>query len=149
MTYCTAADVKVYVGTVVSDADLGAMIVNADQTVLNYFTARGTSVDTDTAKQASILLVRSMVAERFYLTGENPTSFSHGDYSQSGAADQFGLAKELRTEAFRLVAEYIAYKRTSPDSQTEVRRSDAVIDDFKLDQAEMPDPFDDYVEVET
>ncbi|MFA7695301.1 MAG: hypothetical protein WCX63_07180, partial [Methanoregula sp.] len=96
MVYCTPANVKVYVGTTVTDADLTEMIADADRDILAYFTAQGISVNTDTAKSASILFTRASVAYRFYLTGENPTSYSSGDYSQSGAADQLSLSKELR-----------------------------------------------------
>jgi hypothetical protein len=136
--YCIAADVKVYVGTTVSDADLTAMIVDADRDILAFFTARGIAVDTNTAKSASILFTRASVAYRFYLTGENPTSYSSGDYSQSGAADQLALSKDLRAEAFRILNEYIRLKTTSLDTKTDVVRSDAIMDDFKLDQADDP-----------
>ena len=140
MSYCTAANVKVYVGTTVSDADLTAMIVDADRDILAYFTARGSAVDTDVAKTASILLTRAAVAQRFYLTGENPTSYSAGDYSQSGAADQLKLSQELKAEAFRVLNEGID-DTTSYDTESNVTRSDAVMDDFKLDQSEPPTYF--------
>jgi hypothetical protein len=139
MAYCTNTDVKVYVGTTVSDADLTAMITDADRDILAYFTAQGITVNTDTAKSASILFTRASVAYRFYLTGEKPTSWSRGDYSQSGAADQLALSKELRTEAFRILNEYMEFKRIgTTDAQTSVTRSDAVMGDFKLDQSDNP-----------
>jgi len=140
MSYCTAANVKVYVGTTVSDADLTAMIVDADRDILAYFTARGGTVDTDVAKTASILFTRAAVAQRFYLTGENPTSYSSGDYSQSGAADQLKLSQELKAEAFRVLNESMS-DATSYDTEENVTRSDAVMDDFKLDQSEPPTYF--------
>ena len=138
MVYCTPANVKVYVGTTVTDADLTEMIADADRDILAYFTAQGISVNTDTAKSASILFTRASVAYRFYLTGENPTSYSSGDYSQSGAADQLSLSKELRAEAFRILKEYVGLKRVSATTQTDVTRSDAVMGDFKLDQSDDP-----------
>jgi len=140
MSYCTAANVKVYVGTTVSDADLTAMIVDADRDILAYFTARGGTVDTDVAKTASILFVRAAVAQRFYLTGENPTSYSAGDYSQSGAADQLKLSQELKAEAFRVLNESVS-DSTSYDTESNVTRSDAVMDEFKLDQSDPPTYF--------
>jgi hypothetical protein len=140
MSYCTAANVKVYVGNTVSDADLTAMIVDADRDILAYFTARGRTVDTDVAKTASILFVRAAVAQRFYLTGENPTSYSAGDYSQSGAADQLKLSQELKAEAFRVLNESMS-DSTSYDTEANVTRSDAVMDDFKLDQSDPPTYF--------
>ena len=99
MAYCTPANVKVYVGTTVTDADLTEMIADADRDILAFFTNLGLAVDTDAAKSASIFLTRAAVAQRFYLTGENPTSYSSGDYSQSGAADQLSLSKELTAKA--------------------------------------------------
>jgi hypothetical protein len=137
MAYCTNTDVKVYVGTTVSDADLTAMIADADRDILAYFTAQGIAVNTDTAKSASILFTRASVAYRFYLTGENPTSYSSGDFSQSGAADQLALSKELRAEAFRILNEYVKLKRVgTTDAQSSVTRSDAIMGDFKLDQSD-------------
>jgi len=109
MTYCVPADVKVYVGTTVSDADLTAMIADADRDITKYFTTNEITVDTDTAKSASILLTRAAVAQRFYLTGENPTSYSSGDYSQSGAADQLALAKDLTKEAMKVLDDYASF----------------------------------------
>ena len=109
MAYCTAADVKVYVGTTVSDADLTAMIADADRDILSFFTKQGVAVDSDTAKTASILLTRAAVAERFYLTGENPTSYSSGDYTQSGAADQLALSKKLSADALKILDEYVGF----------------------------------------
>jgi hypothetical protein len=138
MVYCTPANVKVYVGTTVTDADLTEMIADADRDILAYFNAQGLSVNADTAKSASILFTRASVAYRFYLTGENPTSYSSGDYSQSGAADQLSLSKELRAEAFRILKEYVGLKRVSATTQTDVTRSDAVMGDFKLDQSDDP-----------
>lgn len=138
MAYCTAADVKVYVGTTVSDADLTAMIVDTDRDVLAFFTTRGIAVDTNTAKSASILFTRASVAYRFYLTGENPTSYSSLDYSQSGSADQLALSRDLRAEAFRILNEYVKLKTIPSDSLTSVTRSDAVMGDFKLDQSDDP-----------
>ena len=135
MSYCTPADVKVYVGTVVSDADLTAMIVDADRDILAFFTTRGISVDTNTAKSASILYTRASVAERFYLTGENPTSYSAGDYSQSGAADQMGLSEKLRAAALKILNDYINDTAASYDSVDDVRRCDAFMDNFSLDQS--------------
>jgi len=137
MSYCTAANVKVYVGTTVSDADLTAMIVDADRDILAYFTASGETIDSDVAKSASILLVRAAVAQRFYLTGENPTSYSAGDYSQSGAADQLKLAQDLKAEAFRVMDECFS-NDVSYETEESVTRSDALMDDFKLDQSEQP-----------
>ena len=135
MSYCTPADVKVYVGTVVSDADLTAMIADSDRDILAFFTTRGISVDTNTAKSASILYTRASVAERFYLTGENPTSYSAGDYSQSGAADQMGLSEKLRAAALKILNDYINDTAASYDSVTDVRRCDAFMDNFSLDQS--------------
>lgn len=137
MAYCTNTDVKVYVGTVISDSDLTAMITDADRRVLAFFTSRGVSVDTDTAKTASILFTRASVAERFYLTGENPTSYSAGDYSQSGAADQLALSKELRLEAARILNEYILLHTNDPIT-LDTTRCDAVMGDLKFDQADVP-----------
>jgi hypothetical protein len=109
VAYCTAADVKVYVGTTVLDADLTAMIADADRDILSFFTKQGVAVDSDAAKTASILLTRAAVAERFYLTGENPTSYSSGDYTQSGAADQLALSKKLSADALKILDEYIGF----------------------------------------
>jgi hypothetical protein len=109
MVYCTPENVKVYVGTTVSDADLTEMIADADRDILAFFTNQGVAVDENTAKSASILFARASVAYRFYLTGENPTSYSSGDFSQSGAADQLALSKELRTEAFRVLNERLNF----------------------------------------
>lgn len=103
MAYCTPANVKVYVGTTVTDADLTEMIADADRDILAFFTNLGLAVDTDAAKSASIFLTRAAVAQRFYLTGENPTSYSSGDYSQSGAADQLSLSKELTAKAWEVL----------------------------------------------
>jgi hypothetical protein len=103
VVYCTPANVKVYIGTTVTDADLTEMIADADRDILSYFTKQGIAVDADAAKSASILLTRAAVAQRFYLTGENPTSYSSGDFSQSGAADQLSLSEKLRAEAFRIL----------------------------------------------
>jgi hypothetical protein len=138
MVYCTPANVKVYVGTTVTDADLTEMIADSDRDILAYFNAQGLSVNADTAKSASILFTRASVAYRFYLTGENPTSYSSGDYSQSGAADQLSLSEKLRAEAFRILKEYVGLKRVSATTQTDVTRSDAVMGDFKLDQSDDP-----------
>jgi len=135
MVYCVPADVKVYVGTVVSDADLTAMITDSDRDILAFFTTRGISVDTNTAKSASILYTRASVAERFYLTGENPTSYSAGDYSQSGAADQMGLSEKLRAAALKILNDYINDTAASYDSVTDVRRCDAFMGNFSLDQS--------------
>jgi len=109
VAYCTPANVKVYVGTTVTDADLTEMIADADRDILAFFTNLGLAVDTDTAKSASILLTRAAVAQRFYLTGENPTSYSSGDYSQSGAADQLALARDLTKEAMKVLDEYAGF----------------------------------------
>jgi len=136
MAYCVPADVKVYVGTVVSDADLTAMITDSDRDILAFFTTRGISVDTNTAKSASILYTRASVAERFYLTGENPTSYSAGDYSQSGAADQLALSKELRAKALQVLNDYINDTAASYDAVEDVRRCDAFMDNFSLDQSD-------------
>jgi hypothetical protein len=103
VAYCTPANVKVYVGTTVTDADLTEMIADADRDILAFFTNLGLAIDTDAAKSASILLTRAAVAQRFYLTGENPTSYSAGDYSQSGAADQLSLSKELTAKALEIL----------------------------------------------
>ena len=103
MAYCTPGNVKVYVGTTVTDADLTEMIADADRDILAFFTNLGLAVDTDAAKSASIFLTRAAVAQRFYLTGENPTSYSSGDYSQSGAADQLSLSKELTAKAWEVL----------------------------------------------
>jgi hypothetical protein len=141
MGYCTNTEVKVYVGTVVSDADLTSMIVDVDRIVLAYFTARGIGVDTTTAKAASILLTRAEVAMRFYITGENPTSYSSGDYSQSGSADQMSLAESLKKEAFRILDEYVKLMDDSQEEQTDVTRCDAVMPQFQLDQEDVPSFF--------
>jgi hypothetical protein len=137
MAYCTNTDIKVYVGTTVSDADLTAMITDADRVISAFFASREMTVDTNTAKTASILLTRAAVAERFYITGENPTSYSSGDFSQSGAADQLALSKELRAEAFRVLNEYILLQNTD-DTDLDRTRCDAVMDDLKFDQNTVP-----------
>ena len=108
MAYCTAADVKVYVGAVVSDADLGFMIADSDSEIGAFFLARGgITPSSAVAKQVSILLTRAKVAERFQLTGENPAGYSSGDYSQSGSADQLGQSKLLLERANKIMNDEI------------------------------------------
>ena len=142
MAYCSAADVKVYTGTVVSDSDLGAMITDADSEISQFFLTRGgLSPGTAAAKQASILLVRGKVAERYALTGENPTSYTSGDWSQSGVSDHSASGKEFRAQAYQILKDELN-RLTSPiDTLSEVKRADAVMDDFKLDQSDLPDYF--------
>ena len=138
MANCTAADVKVYVGTVVSDSDLGAMITDADSEISQFFLTRGGgSPGTAAAKQASILLVRAKVAERFNITGENPTSYTSGDWSQSGVSDHAGSAKELRAQAYQILRDELSRLVSLPEL-VDVIRSDAVMNDFKLDQSDHP-----------
>jgi len=142
MANCTAADVKVYVGTVVSDADLGYMITDADSEIAQYFLTRGgLSPGTAAAKQASILLVRAKVSERFNITGENPTSYESGDWSQSGVSDHAASAKELRAQAYQIMKDEQNRMSVPYTDETDVKRSDAVMDDFKLDQADIPNYF--------
>lgn len=137
--YCTAADVKVYVGTAVSDADLGAMIADSDDDIDDFFASRGGyTPSTTVAKQVSILLTRARVAERLNLTGEAPTAYSAADYSQSGVSDQMGQSRMLREEANKKMMAEIARLRTSATTQDDVRRCDAVMSDFKLDQTDDP-----------
>lgn len=142
MAYCTAADVKVYVGSTVSDADLGYMIADADKKIEKRFARLKIAVDTDTAKQASILLVRAGVATRFHLTGENPTGYSSGDYQQSGSVDTLGAAKYFEEQAWQVIADYAkSLQGTEEDDEASVTRCDAVMDDFKLDQTDNPSFF--------
>jgi len=139
MVYCTAADVKVYVGSTVSDADLGYMIADADKKGDQRSARLRISVDTDTAKQASIFLVRSAVASRFHLTGENPTGFSSGDYSQSGSADTLGAAKYFEEQAWQIISDYAkSLQGAVEDDEASITRCDAVMSDFKLDQTDNP-----------
>lgn len=139
MAYCTAADVKVYVGTVVSDADLGYMIADSDAEITQYFAARGGYTPTTTAaKIISVFLTRARVAERFNVTGENPTAYSAGDYSQSGVSDHFGAAKYLREQAYARMAEELGRQQTNYTEASEITRSDADMKDFRLDQSEPP-----------
>lgn len=146
MVYSTPADVKVYVGTVVSDADLTAMIADSDSEISAYFTARGATVGSAVAKQVSVLLTRAKVAERFHLTGENPTAYSSGDYSQSGVSDQLGQARSLQDRAYKLMNDEVRRLQTDYTDSASVRRSDAVIDDFKLDQSDLDEPFSELTE---
>ena len=142
MAYCTAADVKVYVGAVVSDADLGYMIADSDSEIGAFFLARGgITPSSAVAKQVSILLTRAKVAERFQLTGENPAGYSSGDYSQSGSVDQLGQSKLLLERAYKLMADEARRLQTDYTDSASVRRSDAVVDDFKLDQSDIPESF--------
>ena len=139
MVYCTPANVKVYVGTTVTDADLTEMIADADAEINAFFASRGgKSPDSTTAKQVSILLTRARVAERFHLTGENPTGYSSGDYSQSGSVDQLGQAKSLQDRAYKIMNDEAVRLRTVPQEQADVTRSDAVMPDFHLDQSDDP-----------
>lgn len=140
MAYCTVADVKVYVGTVVSDADLGAMITDADSEIGAFFLARGSvTPGTAAAKQASILLVRAKVAERFNVTGENPTSFSYPDYSQSGVSDHFTSGKDLADRAYQIMRDELNRQDVPYMAQEDIQRADAVMPDFKLDQSDLPE----------
>ena len=143
MSYCLPADVKVYVGTVVSDADLTAMIADSDSEISAYFLAHGgLTPGSAVSKQASLLLTRARVAERFHLTGENPTGWSRGDYSQSGSVDQLGQAKSLQDRAMKLMAEEVGRLQTTGYTDAEsTRRCDALVDDFKLDQDDIPESF--------
>lgn len=140
--YCTAADVKVYIGTAVSDADLGFMIADSDSEISAFFTARGGITPSAAAgKQISILLTRAKVAERFQLTGENPAGYSSGDYSQSGSVDQLGQSKLLLERANKIMNDEVRRLQSDYTDSASVRRSDAVVDDFKLDQSDMPETF--------
>lgn len=142
MAYCTNTDVKVYVGTTVSDADLTAMITDADAEINTFFSARGgKSPASATAKQVSILLTRARVAERFQLTGENPAGYSSGDYSQSGSVDQLGQAKSLQERAYKIMNDEVVRLQIIPQELTNITRSDAVMGDFKLDQSDTPNFF--------
>lgn len=142
MAYCTNTDVKVYVGTTVSDADLTAMIIDADAEIDAYFLARGGLTPVSTvSKAASILLTRAKVAERFQVTGENPTGWSRGDYSQSGSVDQLGQAKLLHDAAEKLMRDEVGRLQSNYTDSADIGRSDAVVDDFKLDQSDMPETF--------
>jgi len=142
MAYCTAANVKVYTGTTVLDADLTAMISDSDDEINQFFLTRGGLTPSATAaKAASILLTRSRVAERFHNTGENPTAWSSGDYSQSGVADQGSLAISLRNQAFDKLREELGRLQTGYTDSESTRRSDAIVDDFKLDQGDLPESF--------
>ena len=139
--YCEIEDVKVYIGTKVSDADLAAILKDADAQIDAYFSTRGVSLsDRTVARQASIMLTRALVAERFAMTGENPTSYSTGDYSQSGSADFFSLSKGFRAQAFEILHGYLmtATTATTNESTFDVTRSDAVLPDFHLDQTDDP-----------
>lgn len=143
MAYCTAADVKVYVGTVVADADLTAMIADADSEIGAYFLARGGVTPlSSVAKQASIMLTRARIAERFQLTGENPSGYSSGDYSQSGSVDQLGQAKSLQDRAYKLMADEARRLQSDYTGSADIRRCDALVDDFKLDQGDIPESFE-------
>ena len=142
MSYCTAADVKVYVGTVVSDADLTAMISDSDGEISAYFLARGGITPVSTvSKQVSIMLTRARIAERFQLTGENPAGYSAGDYSQSGSADQLGQAKMLRDAAEKLMKDEVGRLSSNYTEAADITRSDANMEDFKLDQSDPPTYF--------
>jgi hypothetical protein len=138
MSYSTNTDVKVYVGTIVSDADLTAMIADNDRIILAYFTARGIGVDSTIAKAASILMTRASVAERLYLTGENPTSYSAGDYSQSGPSDQMSIATEMKRMAYLVLSEFIQSMDKGEESMIGVTRCDVYMPDFQLDQNDIP-----------
>lgn len=138
MAYCLPADVKVYVGTVVSDADLTAMIADADRTIDLVFEAAEITVDSSCAKAASILLVRSSVAERFYLTGENPTSYTAGDYSQSETANQSALAASLKMEAKAILDKCIRSAETKVSNLVDFKRSDSTMTGLQLDCGEVP-----------
>lgn len=139
MAYCTAAQVKVYVGSTVSDADLGYMIADADKRIVKRFAKLQIAVDTDTAEQASILLVRSAIAMRFHITGENPTGYSSGDYQQSGSVDTLGAAKLFEDQAWQVIADYAKSLQGAEEfDEADVTRCDAVMGDFKLDQTDNP-----------
>lgn len=143
MAYCTAADVKVYVGTVVSDADLGYMIADADSEIGAFFLARGGVTPlSSVAKQASIMLTRARITERFQLTGENPAGYSSGDYSQSGSVDQLGQAKSLQDQAYTLMKAEARRLQSDYTEASDIRRSDALVDDFKLDQNDISESFE-------
>jgi hypothetical protein len=113
MSYCTIAEVKVYAGSTITDADLLDMITDADRKINLYFKNRRVAVDPDTATTASVLFVRSAISERFHLTGENPTAYSCGEYSQQGAANQLELANSLKKEAYGIIDDYIRGARPS------------------------------------
>jgi len=142
MANCTPANVKVYVGSTVTDADLTEMIKDADDEISDFFSARGgLTPSSAVAKQASILLTRAKVAERFHLTGENPAGYSSGDYSQSGSVDQLGQAKSLQEQAYKLLRDEVGRLQANYKDSASIQRSDAVVDDFKLDQSDMPEMF--------
>jgi hypothetical protein len=142
MAYCTAANVKVYTGTTVLDADLTAMISDSDDEINQFFVTRGGLTPSSTAaKAASILLTRSKIAERFHNTGENPTAWSSGDYAQSGVADQKGLADSLHSEAEKVMRDELGRLQSGYTDSASTRRSDAVVDDFQLAQSDIPESF--------
>jgi hypothetical protein len=142
MAYCTNTDVKVYTGTAISDADLTTMITDADGIIDAFLKARQlTAADAVVAKQASILYVRAAAAERLAFTGEAPTSWSSGDYSQSGATDFLSLSKELTLKAEKVLKDYVGKCRAG-SSESDVKRSDAVMPEFKLDQTDDPVIYD-------
>ncbi|MDD5048890.1 MAG: hypothetical protein PHH09_08170 [Methanoregulaceae archaeon] len=138
MAYCTAANVKVYAGAVVSDADLTAMIADADDEIDQFFLTRGgLTPGSDVTKKASILLVRAEIADRFNLTGENPTSYAYPDYSQSGVSDHAQSAREYRDRAYGLMRDELNRVDTPYMLEEDIVRSDAVMPDFKLDQSDI------------
>ena len=142
MAYCVAADVKVYVGTVVSDADLTAMITDSDSEISAYLAARGgVTPSSGAGKAASVLLTRAKVAERFQMTGENPAGYSCGDYSQSGSVDQLGQAKLLRDAAEKILNDEVNRLNANYTEAADITRVDAIMPDFKLDQSDQPSFF--------
>lgn len=139
MAYCTNTEVKVFVGTKVSDADLTAMITLADKEINEYLKrADVTPATCDATNTASIHLTRSYVLERFHLTGEAPVAYNSGDWQQSGSIDTLGAAKYHRDAAFSTLDNYIAQVQTGTVIEDGVLRCDSELIGLTLDNSYIP-----------
>lgn len=146
MAFCTAADVKLKAGSSLGtllDADLTLLIAEVDDEITDILTDKGltASVSDKRLKRASVYKTIAAIKRRQSHELSRPNSLG-GDISFSAQPETEAVAFE--EAAAEQIALYIRASggNTLPSSPQEVTRSDAVMDDFKLDQSPQgPPPF--------
>ena len=140
MSYCTFTDVYLEAGTAVgtlTDANITSLITRSEEEISDILTLRGiTAPATSTQlKTASICFTIAKIKRRQSQELSRPNSLSiGGDISFSVAPEV--EAKAYEEKAHAAINLYIStYSDEPPTEQSEVRRCDAFMGDFALDQS--------------